>query len=275
MDLHLALHQAARAERRTAIDNLASPQPAPTASALASAPLASASAVTDKERAKLEAAEARADAEEHEAEEARRGELMDAMRTDGIRFPCSKEVKLQIGNAPPRVVGGPLEPDLGALRSAQAQEEDRAHYQLVRVEDAAAVREGGGAISFLDKAGAVKDGRVVHFGELDALAQATVPFKRANMRSPPGSQHRAEGFAHLVGLNPRTPQRRLGGTPGTTPGMQGLLTTPIHDGRKGGGKGSKRTLLGIEAPVPPRGQKTKKKRKILPRAHGAPLRDAL
>lgn len=86
----------------------------------------------------MEAAEARADAEEHEAEEARRGELMDAMRADGIWFPCAKEVKLQIGNAPLRVVGGPLKPDLGASRNARAQEEDRAHLQLMRVEDAAA-----------------------------------------------------------------------------------------------------------------------------------------
>ena len=199
---------------------------------------------------------------------------MDAMRADGIWFPCAKEVKLQIGNAPLRVVGGPLKPDFGASRNARAQEEDRAHLQLMRVEDAAAMRDDNGAISFLNKAGALKEGRIMRFDELDPVAQANLSFKWASMRSRPDSQHRADGFAHLVGLHPRTPQRRIDGTTGITPDMQALVTTPLRDGRRGGGKGSKRTLLGSDAHVPTRGQQSKKK-KIAPNAPGARLDDAI
>ena len=252
-------------------DYLVSPSPPPAASAPAEG------------QEELDHAAFVAAAQEIEAEEARRSLLVEEMISEGIWVPASREVKLQIGDAPERVVGGPLKPDFRAARSAYAQEEERAHRSQMRVEDLAAIREGKGTIAFLTQAGAMKGGRIANFEDHTPETQAILAYKWSRMQSQAGGQHRANGFAQVVRHFPSTPQPSLqgrqhlmltGATPeGTTltPALRSLMDTPQHDGRRGGSQGRKRSILSSDSAAS--GKRTKNK--LDSKAPGAPINDAI
>jgi hypothetical protein len=145
----------------------------------------------------------------------------------------------------------------------------------MRKENQAAMREGGGTISFLEQAGAMSGGRIVQFGDLTAQAKAAVVYKWSSMNSQFGGGHRADGLAQLMGMTPITPRRMLSKGTGITPLLQDMMTTPQQDGRKKGRNTRKRSILGNGATPAKRGKKpVQPRRGTTPKAPGAPLDDA-
>ena len=255
-------------------DCILPPRPLPTASALAAAPSTASSTITTEERRRLDEADEAAAADLADELEARE-ELKAAMRRDGVWFPNAREVKLQIGDTPMRVVGGPIRRDLASERTVHEQEESRAHNLVMRKENQAAMREGGGTISFLEQAGAMSGGHIVQFDDLTAQAKAAVIYKWSSMNSQFGGGHRADGLAQLMGMTPITPRRMLSNGTGITPLLQDMMTTPQQDGRKKGRNTRKRSILGNGATSAKRGKKPlQPQRGTTPNAPGAPFDDA-
>ena len=256
-------------------DCILPPKPLPTVSALAAAPSTASSTTTKEERRRLDEADEAAAADLADELEARE-ELKAAMRREGVWFPNAREVKLQIGDTPMRVVGGPIRRDLASERTVHEQEESRAHNLVMRKENQAAMREGGGTISFLEQAGAMSGGHIVQFDDLTAQAKAAVVYKWSSMNSQTGGGHRADGLAQLMGMTPITPRRTLPAGTGITPQLRDMMATPQQDGRKKGRNAHKRrSILDGGATSAKRGKKpVRPQRGTTPNAPGAPFDDA-
>ena len=147
----------------------------------------------------------------------------------------------------------------------------------MRKENQAAMREGGGTISFLEQAGAMSGGHIVQFGDLTAQAKAAVVYKWSSMNSQIGGGHRADGLAQLMGMTPITPRRMLPAGTGITPELRDMMATPQQDGRKKGRNAHKRrSILDGGAASAKRGKKpVRPQRGTTPNAPGAPLDDAI